>query len=99
MVSFLLGKVRALQVMGYSHPLWLPCWRQARAADPPSPHQLQGSEARAENLLTVAAANPNTSSPPPCLRVECKGDKAASFPEQGGSSRSLLPGSQPWGQG
>lgn len=30
-----LGKARALQPMGCLNPLWLRCWRGARAADPP----------------------------------------------------------------
>ena len=49
--------VRGLQLMGYLNLLW----REARTADQPPPphpaphtHRLQGSEARAANLLTVA---------------------------------------------
>lgn len=93
-VSFHLGKVRALQLMGYLNLLLLSCWRKARAADTSIPHYFKGSQARAANLLTGSRqrpANPNI-----LLLGTVKKTKPGSFPEQGKapatfpSSHSLL---------
>lgn len=84
-----LGKVRALQPMGYLNPLWLRCWRRARAAD----HPLQGSEARAANLLTVAGGlrTQTSSLLPPRPRVAMRRKQSHELSRTGGGFSHALP--------